>query len=273
MANVLNTTVGDARNTEASGEGADTVDGGSLGATNGHNLLGDAGRAATHADTETVDTSSDERSGLLTSHDVSANDIEARVVLLDPLDHLDLVHAVTLGAVEDDNIQTSIDEELQSLLVLGAGTNGGSAEELLAIGELGGEGKVLVLGQVGAGDHGNEVAALVDDGELALLGLGEDAVGLEEVNAVRGSGQVGDHDVGDRGFVIFLELDVAVGNNTQQLGAKLAILCNLLAAVQYRKYAQTESVVKQLFHRICFLPMTEVYTVERKLYCTGCIIT
>jgi hypothetical protein len=224
VANVLDTTIGDAGNTEAGSEGADTVDGGSLRTADSHDFLGDAGRTATHTNTETVNASSNKRSSLLASHDVSANDIETREVLLDPLDHLDLVHAVTLRAVEDDNIETSIDEKLESVLVLGTGANGSTAQKLLAIGELGSEREVLVLSQVGSRDHRDEVAVLVDDGKLALLGLGQDAVGLDEVNAVGGCDEVGDHDLGDRGVVVLLELDVAVGNDAEKLGTELAVL-------------------------------------------------
>jgi hypothetical protein len=136
-----------------------------------------------------------------------------------------LIHAVTLRAVKHDNIQTSIDKQLQPVLVLGAGANGSSAEQLLAIRKLGGEGKVLVLSQVGAGDHRDEVAALVNNGKLALLGLGQDTVGLGEVDAVGGGDEVGDHDLRDGSVVILLELDVAVGDDTEELGAELAVLC------------------------------------------------
>lgn len=225
VANVLDTTVGDARNAEASSEAADAVNSGGLGTANSHDLLSDAGRATAHTNSETIDASGDQGGGLLSSNDVSADDIEARELSLDPLDHLNLVHAVTLGAVQDDNVQTSINQLFQAKLVLGAGANGSGAEELLAVGELGGEREVLVLGQVGAGDHRDEVEVLVNDRKLALLRLGENLVGLDEGDAVDGSDKVGNHDFGDGLVVVLLELEVSVGNDAQELGAQLAILC------------------------------------------------
>lgn len=226
VADVLDTTVGDAGNAEASGEAADGVDGSSLGPADGHDLLGNAGRARAHTDTEAVNTSLNEGSGLLAGNDVSANDVDAGELVLDPLDHINLVHGVTLGGVEDDDVEAGIDEEAETLLVLGTSANGGTTEELLAVGQLGGQGEVLVLVQVGAGDHGDEVEVLVDDGQLALLRLGEDLVGLDKVDTGGGGDQVSDHDVGDGLVGVLLELDVTVGDDAEQLGAKLAVLCS-----------------------------------------------
>jgi hypothetical protein len=224
VTNVLDTTVSDTRNAKASSESADTVDSSSLGTADSHNLLGDTGRTTTHTDSETINTSSDQRSSLLSGHDVSANDIDVRELLLNPLDHLDLVHTVTLGAVQDNDVETGLNELLETKLVLRASTNSSSTEELLAIGKLGGIREMLVLGQIGTRDHRNEVGVLVDDRELALLGLGKDLVGFEESDGLRSSDKVLNHDIGDRLVKVLLELKVSVGNNTNKLGAKLAIL-------------------------------------------------
>lgn len=225
VANVLDTTVGDARNTEASGKGADAVDGSSLRTADSHDLLGNAGRAAAHTDTETVSAGSNESSSLLTGDDIATNDVKIRELGLAPLDHLNLVHAVTLGAVENDNVEASLNKALETDLVLGASANGSSAEKLLALSALGSQREVLVLGQVGAGDHGDEVEVLVHDRELALLRLGKNLVRLGKSDTVGGGDEVGDHDVGHRGFGVVLELDVTVGDNAQELGAKLSVLC------------------------------------------------
>ena len=158
VTNILDTAVGNARNAEPGGESAHGVDGSGLGAADGHDLLGDAGRATAHTNTETVDTSADKSSSLLTSRDVSANDVEVGELVLDPFDHFDLVHGVALGAIENSNVKTSFNKLGQTDLILGTGTNSGGAEELLAVGELGSEREVLVLGKIGARDHGNEVA-------------------------------------------------------------------------------------------------------------------
>ena len=224
VTDVLDTTVGDAGNTEASGEAADAVDSSSLGTANGHNLLGDTGGTTAHTNSETIDTSGDQRSGLLSGHDVSANDIDTRELALNPLDHLNLVHTVTLGAVQDDNIETSLNEQLETLLVLGASTNSSGTEELLAIGKLGSIREMLVLGQIGSRDHGNKVGVLVNDGKLSLLGLGQNLVGFEEGNGLRSSNKVRNHDIGNGLVEVLLKLEVSVGNNTNKLRAKLAIL-------------------------------------------------
>lgn len=228
VANILNTTVGDAGNAEAGSESADGVDGGGLGAADSHDLLGDTGRTTAHTDAETVDTSRDESSRLLTGDNVAANDINLGELALDPLDHLNLVHGVTLRAVQDDNVETSVDELLEAELVLGTSANGSSAEELLAVGQLGSEGEVLVLGQVGTRDHRDQVVGLVNNRELALLGLGENLVGLDEGDAVGGGDKVGDHDVLNGGAVVVLELEVTVGDDTEKLGAELSVLCGEL---------------------------------------------
>jgi hypothetical protein len=82
---------------------------------------------------------------------------------------------------------------------------------------------VLVLGQIGSGDHGDDVEILVDDRELALLGLGENLVGFEEGDVLRSSDKVSNHDIGNGLVKVLLELEVSVGNDTQELGTNFAI--------------------------------------------------
>lgn len=217
VANILNTTVGDTGYAESRSERADVVNGSGLGTANSHDLLCYTGRAATHTDTQAIDARSDQASSLLARHDVSANDVEVGEFLLDPLDHLDLVHAVALAAVEDDNVETCVDKLLQTDLVLGAGADGGSADELLRVRQLRGEREMQVLAEIGAGNHGDQMAVLVDDGQLALLGLGQNGVGLLEGDAVRGGHEIGHHDIGDGLLEVVLELEVTVGNDTQEL--------------------------------------------------------
>lgn len=227
VSDVLDSSIGHTWNTEAGSEGGDVVDGGSLWATDSHNLLGDTGGSRSHTDTESINTGSDQAGGLLAGNDVSADNLELWVSLLDVLDHLDLVHGVTLGRVQDDNVKTSINQLLETLLVLWAGTDGGSADELLGIWKLGGVWEVGVLGQIGAGDHGHEVEVLVNNWELSLFGLSENLVGLGQGGTLWTSDEVGDHDIGDRLLVVLLELDVSVGDDSDELGAKLSVLCRL----------------------------------------------
>jgi len=171
VTNILDTAIGNAGNAEALGKLCDVVDGCGLGTSDSHDLLGDASATATHTNTETVSASSDERSSLIASNDVSANHIETGVLLLNVLDHLDLVHGVTLAGVEDDNIETSVNKLLETNLVLGSGADSSGSDELLGVGQLGREGVVQVLHQVGARQERNEIEVLVDNGKFAFLRL------------------------------------------------------------------------------------------------------
>ena len=225
VTNVLDTTVGDTGNTEAGSERGDRVDGSGLRTADSHDLLGDASRARAHTDSETINAGGDEASSLLTGDNVAANDIEVGVGLLDELDHLNLVHRVALGRVEDDNIETGVNELLQTLLVVGTGTDGGGSDQLLGLGQLGGEGVVQVLHQIRARNERDQVALLVDNGELALLGLLEDGVGLGELDAALGSDEVSRHDLGDGIVPVVVELDITGSDDTEELGSQLSGLC------------------------------------------------
>mmetsp|Transcript_6495 Transcript_6495/g.22347 ORF Transcript_6495/g.22347 Transcript_6495/m.22347 type:complete len:229 (+) Transcript_6495:150-836(+) len=60
-------------------------------------LLGGADGPAAHADPKGVRPDADEALGLSGGHHVAGDDLQVRVVLLDPLDHLHLVHGVALA--------------------------------------------------------------------------------------------------------------------------------------------------------------------------------
>lgn len=224
VTDVLDTTVGDAGNTVLSGEAADGVDGRGLGTANGHDFLGNTGRATSHANSQTVYTSLDQGGRLFSGDDVSSDDLKLGELLLDPLDHFNLVHAVSLGAVKDDDVETSVDELLKPDFVLGSGADSGGSDELLAIGGLGGEGEILVLVQVGAGDHGNKVEVLVHDGELALLRVLQDLVGLGQGDAGLGSNEVGNHDIFNGLIEVGFELDITVSDDSEKLGTNATSL-------------------------------------------------
>jgi hypothetical protein len=226
VTDVSDSTVSDDGDAELASELSDGEDGGTLGTTDSSDLLGDADRAGTHADTETVSASGDEGGGLLTADDVAGDDLEVRELLLDPLDHLDLEDGVSLRRVEDDNVETGVDEEAETLTVGGTGTDGGSAEELLRVGLLRGEGVVLVLEEVGTGEESNELTVLADKRKLALLRVTEDGVGLLEGNTGGSSDEVGalGHDRVEGGG-LGAELDVATGDDTEELATKLAVVC------------------------------------------------
>lgn len=226
VTDVLDTTVGNARNAEASSESGNTADGSSLRTADGHDLLGNASTTGTHANSQAIGTGSDKQSSLLLGNNVTGNNIDLGELLLDVLEHVNLVHAAAVAGVQDDNVKTGIDEQLEAVLVLLTSTNSGSADKLLGVGELGGKGVVEVLHQIGAGEEGNEVAGGINDGQLALLGLAEDLVGLSKGGASRGSDQVSGHDGGDRLLKVLVELDVTGSNHANQLGAKGSVLCH-----------------------------------------------
>jgi hypothetical protein len=217
VTNILDATIGNARHAETTGKGGDIEDRGSLGPSDSHDFLSDAGTATAHTDTETVGTSSNKSSSLVSGDDVSANHVELRVCLLDELDHVNLVHAVTLAAVQDDNVETCIHEFLQAVLVLWSRANGCRGDELLGVGELRCERVVQVLHKIGTGQKRNQVEVLVNDRKLALLGLVQDAVGFLQVDAMAGGNEVRGHDGSDGVVQLLVELDVAGCNDADQL--------------------------------------------------------
>jgi hypothetical protein len=235
VTNVLDSSVGDTRNTEATGKLANGVNSGSLGTSNSHNLLGDTSRSRSHSDTETVGTGGDEVGGLLAGNDVSGDDLEVGEGGLDPLQHADLVEGVTLGRVHDDNVESGLDELVQTGLVVLAGSDGGSAKKLLGVGELRGEREVEVLHEVGAGEESGKVAGGVDDGELALLGGTKEVVGRGEGDSLGGGDKVGGHDFGEGSAVVVVELDIAHGDDSDKLGVELSILWKMLLAAVTEK--------------------------------------
>lgn len=200
------------------------VDGRGLCTTDGANLLGGADRPNAHTDTKAVGASLDKMEGLDGSNDVATDDINMRVGLLKVLDDLKLVRGISLGGVDDDNVDASLNEGLRTVAVLWPSSDGGADEELLGLFVLGGAGEVTVLLQIGPGDEGNELVVLVDDGELALLGFLEELVGLLEADTLLGNRELvaGGHELADLDRKVVDEGGVTVGDDTDELSAHLA---------------------------------------------------
>ena len=76
--------------------------------------------------------------GLRRSDDVAPNDLDVGVVLLNMLDHVDLENGVALGGVEDNNVDTGLVEEADTLFVRLLGGDSCPHQQLV----------VLVLGRV-----------------------------------------------------------------------------------------------------------------------------
>ncbi len=225
VADVLDTTVGDTGNTEAGGKVGDAADSEGLGTTDGHNLLCDTSTAAAHANSQAIDTSSDQSGGLVPSHDVSADDIDFRVGLLDELDHLNLELAVTLTAVKDNNVKASFDKELQSVLILLACSDRGGADQLLGGRQLRSIGVVKVLHQIAAGEERDEVAIVINNWQLSLLRATEDIVGLSQGSTSRGCDKIGGHDGSDGVIEVGVELNVASSDDAHELRAESPVFC------------------------------------------------
>ena len=136
VSDIRDTAVSDHRDTKLVREFRDGVHGGSLRATDRHNLLGDTNRAGAHAHAKTIRTSSNEARGLLAGDDIAGDDLELGVRLLDPPDHLDLEDRVALRGVEDDDVEAGFYEERETLAVRRTSTNCGSSVELLALRKL-----------------------------------------------------------------------------------------------------------------------------------------
>ena len=223
MTNVTNTTIGNDWDAELVRKLGDRVNSGRLRTTYSHDLLSDANGTRTHAHAEAVGTRSDEACCLLTRHDVTRDDLQLRVRLLDPLDHLNLEDRVALGRVDHDNIETGLDEQREAFPVRRTRADSSGRIQLLALRALRCKRVGLVLEQVGTCEEGDKATILVDDGQLALFRVAEDVVRLLKSDTLGRGDEVGGHDLGE-GCRRGTELNVAVGNNTNKLAAETTII-------------------------------------------------
>ena len=90
-----------------------------------------------------------------------------------------LVHRVALAGVQDNDVDAGLDEGRCAVAVAWPRADCGTDKQLL-VRVLGRGGEVAVLLQIRARCEGDELVLVVDDGELALLGLAHDAVRLQE---------------------------------------------------------------------------------------------
>ena len=110
-----------------------------LGAADGADLLRGADGARAHADPETVSAGENEVVRLQHGNDVTSDHVDLGELLLEPAEHVDLVNTVTLGGIDDDDVDAGVDERNDAVAVGRAGRDGGADEEAL----------VLVLARVG----------------------------------------------------------------------------------------------------------------------------
>ena len=220
VTDILDTTVGNARNTEASSKGRNAAHGECLGTANCHDFLRNASTAATHANSQAIGTSSNQRCSLLSRNNVTANDVDLRVSLFDVLDHLKLEDTVTLATVQDDNVKSGIDKQLKSVLVFFTSANGSSTDQLLGLGKLGCQGIMEVLHQVASRQEGDKVSFGVHDWQLALLRRAKDIVGLGQSGTSRCRDEISSHNSGNRVIKLVVELDVTGCDHSDKLGAE-----------------------------------------------------
>ena len=116
-------TIRNARHTKLAGNAGHVVDSSGLGTAHSTHLLGSADGAAAHAHAETVHACQDEVIGLSGGHHVAADELDVRVGGLDVLDHVDLVHRITLGRIDHDDVRARRDQCLHTQLVVGASAN------------------------------------------------------------------------------------------------------------------------------------------------------
>ena len=145
VANVPNTAISNHWHAELPRKLSNGIHSSSLRPADRHDLLCDTNGPRAHTDAEAVCTGSDEARCLLARDNVPGDDLELGERLLDPAEHLDLEDRVSLGRVDNDDVEAGLHEELQPLAVRRASADGSSSIELLSLRILRREGERLVL--------------------------------------------------------------------------------------------------------------------------------
>ncbi|GMT25056.1 hypothetical protein PFISCL1PPCAC_16353, partial [Pristionchus fissidentatus] len=218
----------------------------SLCSSNGHHLLRDADRPAAHADSQSVGAVVDEQLRLLLRHHCKYNDIgPSGVLLLDPLEQIHLVLGRAVRRVNNEHINACLDEQLDRVLGGFSGGDGGSHSQLAHL-VVRGIRELARLTKIGSGDERDEFVLAVDDGQLALLLILEDIVGVLEGERLLADDQTvaGHHHLGNLGgrpSRLRQEVDVARRDQTKQSASILARL---------RHRCARESLLRLNLHQI-----------------------
>ena len=128
---VANTAVGDDGDVSLEGAGGG-VDGGDLGDANSCDDAGGADGAGTNTDFYGVGSGIAEGDGGFAGGDVAADDVDFRKFTFDPADHFDDALAVSVGGVNDENVDFFFGENFRAFVVAGADT-GGDAEAVVGV--------------------------------------------------------------------------------------------------------------------------------------------
>ena len=139
-------------------------------------------------------------------------------MFLDPLDAVQNALGVAVGRVDDDDVDTGVNELLDTFFRAAAAGDAGTDEQL-AGGVLGSERVVSGLGDVLDGHEACEVEVVVND-ENALEAVGvHEGLGFFEGGAFldRDQAFTRGHDFGDRNGHAGFEAEVAVGDHAENL--------------------------------------------------------
>lgn len=159
--------------------------------------------------------------GLVT---IASDDLQFGILLLDVLDHLDLVNGIALRRVQNDDIDTVGHQQMQTCLILVACTNG-SAHKQLFIRILGGIRIGSCLLQIGTCYHGNEFSILIHNGQLALLALLQYGIRHGQCDAIGRCCQLCRHYVRQQDIgLILTEINVTRRDHAQQFATQLTVL-------------------------------------------------
>jgi hypothetical protein len=131
-----------------------------------------------------------------------------------------------LRRIEDYDVETSFDEETETVSVGTTSTDSGGTEELFSVGLFRSERVILVLEQVRSGEECDESSFCVNDGQFTLLRVTEDSVGLFESRASTSSDEVGSlgHD-GVEGSGVGSELDITTSDDADEFRSEFTGFC------------------------------------------------
>lgn len=219
MTDIANPTISNNRDTELAGELRNSIDCRSLRSTDSHDLLRNADRSGTHSDANSICTGEDEIGSLFAGDDVSGDDLEFGIGLFDPFDHVDLEDGVSLRGIDNDDIEACFDEQGESFSVGRTSADGSSCVELFGFGKFRCERVGLVLEEIAACEESDKTTCVVNDGELALLGVAEEAVSFGERDTSASGDYVGSHHFGKDGSSRS-ELDITGRDDAYELAAE-----------------------------------------------------
>mmetsp|Transcript_65945 Transcript_65945/g.212716 ORF Transcript_65945/g.212716 Transcript_65945/m.212716 type:complete len:205 (+) Transcript_65945:546-1160(+) len=201
------------------------VDGAALRPPDCARLPGRAQGAAAHADADRIGPSVQQRLRLAWGHDVAADDIEAGKGVLHLLQEVDLLHGVALRGVEHQGVGARL-HELPHPLVLLRPRGASCGHQELVVGVRGGTRVCPALLQVSAADDRDELAGLVEDGELPPLACAELLLRLREGDGLQAHLHLGlgRHHISELRLPVLDEVEVAARDDAQEPAAHFAAL-------------------------------------------------